>query len=136
MAKGQNGDARVIVVGYDGSTTAKAAVDRAAREAGPDGQVYVVHAYDDHPARGRAVIDGLAMEDDPLLDTNWEAELVEGPASDAILAVAHTRDADEIIVGSHGRGPVARAALGSVSHDLLSRADLPVLVIPHVPGDR
>ena len=139
---------RVIVVGYDGSATAKAAVDYAAREAGSDGRVFVVHAYgppadwlgfpnyqrvlDDHLEHGRAVIDGLAMEDDPLLETEWEAELIAGPAAEAILNVAHTRGADEIVVGSHGRGRLKRAALGSVSHDLLHRSDVPVVIIPPV----
>jgi hypothetical protein len=74
------------------------------REAGPDGRVYVVHAYGppadwlgsplynrvlaDHQKHRRAVIDGLALEDDDLLGTNWESELLEGPAADAILGVA------------------------------------------------
>ena len=139
---------RVVVVGYDGSATAKAAVDYAAREAGSSGHVIVVHAYgppadwlgfpnyqrvlDDHLEHGRAVIDGLALEDDPLLEAEWDAELIEGPAVEGILNVARTRGADEIVVGSHGRGRIARAALGSVSHELLHRAEVPVVVIPPV----
>ena len=149
MTNATDKQGRVIVVGYDGSATAKAAVDYAASEAGPQGKVFVVHAYgppsdwlgfpnyqrvlDDHLERGRAVIDGLAMGDDPLLETQWEAELLEGPPADAILRVADTREADEIVVGSRGRGALTRAALGSVSHDLLNRANIPVVVIPHIP---
>jgi nucleotide-binding universal stress UspA family protein len=137
---------RVVVVGYDGSATAKAAVDYAAREAGPDGHLFVVHAYGppsdwlgypnydrvlhDHQDRGRAVIDGLALGDDAVLGTDWEAELVEGPAADAILRVAEARGADEIVVGSRARGRLASAALGSVSHDVLHAARVPVVVIP------
>jgi nucleotide-binding universal stress UspA family protein len=149
MAKAANTNGRVIVVGYDGSATSKAAVDHAAREAGADGQVFVVHAYgpprdwlgypnyqrvlDDHRERGRAVIDGLALGDDALLETNWEAELVEGPAAEAILNVAHARHADQVVVGSRGRGRLASATLGSVSHEVVSRSDVPVVVIPHRP---
>ena len=133
-------------MGYDGSATAKASVDYAAKEAGPKGKVFVVHAYglpsdwlgfpnyqrvlDDHQERpGDHRRPGDA--DDPLLETNWEAELVEGPAGDAILRVAETRSADEIVAGSRGRGALKRAALGSVSHDLLNRANIPVVVVPH-----
>jgi nucleotide-binding universal stress UspA family protein len=151
MAKTSDSIGSVIVAGYDGSATAKAAVDYAAREAGPDGRVFVVHAYgpprdwlgypnyqrvlDDHLEHGRAVIDGLALEDDPLLQTEWDAELIEGPAAEVILNVAHARHADKIVVGSRGRGRLARTALGSVSHDLLNQSDVPVVVIPHVSED-
>lgn len=151
MSSSPDQSGRVVVAGYDGSATAKAAVDYAAREAGPGGHVFVVHAYgppgdwlgfpnyqrvlDDHQERGRAVIDGLAMEDDPLLETEWDAELLEGPPAEAILSVAHARGADRIVVGSRGRGRLARAALGSVSHELLHRSDVPVVVIPHVSED-
>jgi nucleotide-binding universal stress UspA family protein len=139
---------RVIVAVYDGSATEKAAVDYAARAACPVGHDYVVHAYgppadwlgfpndqrvlDDHQERGRALINGLALGDDPLLDTQWDAELLEGPAAEALVDVARAREADEIVVGSHGRGRLARTALGSVSHDLLHRSEVPVVVIPPV----
>jgi nucleotide-binding universal stress UspA family protein len=131
----------VLVVGYDGSATARTAVDYAARRAGAGGKVYVVHAYGPPPdwlghpsfqqvlghhlARGRAVLDAVAPGDDPLL----EAELLEGPPADAILSVAEARRADEIVVGSRGLGRV-RSALGSVSHEVLHRASVPVVVIP------
>ena len=139
----------VIVVGYDGSATSRAAVDHAAREAGPRGKVYVVHSYapppdwlgfpyyqrvlDDHRARGEATLDALAMNDDPLLDTNFDTELVDTPPAEAITAVAEARKADEIVVGSRGLGRV-RSALGSVSQDVLHRATVPVVVIPRA-GD-
>lgn len=150
MAESSKINRRVIVAGYDGSATSKVAVDYAAREAGADGHVFVVHAYgpprdwlghpnyqrvlDDHLEHGRAVIDGLALEDDPLLETDWDAELIEGPPAEVILDVAHARHADEIVVGSRGRGRLARATLGSVSHQLLNESDMPVVVL-HIPED-
>lgn len=137
----------VIVVGYDGSATSRAAVDHAARQAGRRGTVYVVHSYgppadwlgfpnyqsvlDDHRARGEATLDALTMNDDPLLETNFETELLDSPAAEAITTVAATRDADEIVIGSRGLGRV-RSALGSVSQEVLHRATVPVLVVPHV----
>lgn len=137
----------VIVVGYDGSPTSRAAVDHAARQAGRLGKVYVVHSYrppadwlgvpnyqrvlDDHRARGMATLDALMMTDDPLLETNFETELLDSPAAEAITKVAETRGADEIVIGSRGHGRV-RSALGSVSWEVLHRASVPVVVIPHV----
>lgn len=117
-----------VVVGYDGSPNARAAVDYAAWLAGATGKLYVVHA-DEHRARGEAVLDALVLTDDPLLETEFETELLEKPAADAIVEVAETRNADLIVVGSRGLGRL-RAALGSVSHDVLHRADRPVLVVP------
>lgn len=140
----------VIVVGYDGSATARAAVDFAAQRVGKEGKLFVVHAYgpppdwlgfpnyqrilQDHQARGRAALDGLTMGDDPLLETDFETELLDSPPAEAIVRVAETRDADEIVIGSRGLSR-ARAALGSVSHDVLHRAHVPVVVIPAATED-
>jgi nucleotide-binding universal stress UspA family protein len=146
-SKKTNSKGPVIVVGYDGSPTSRAAVDHAARQAGRRGKVYVVHSYgplpdwlgfpnyqrvlDDHRARGEATLDALAMTDDPLLATNFDTELLDSPPAEAITRVAETRGADEIVVGSRGLGRV-RSALGSVSQEVLHRATVPVVVIPRV----
>lgn len=140
----------VIVVGYDGSATSRAAVDYAARRVGTSGRLFIVYAFGppadwlgspkyeevlfDHEERGRAVLDALVMTDDPLLDTNFETELLEGPAAEAILNVAEARHADEIVVGTRGYGRLRSAALGSVSHELLHNAPVPVAVIPAAEG--
>src|SRR5688500_16610462 len=107
----------VVVVGYDGSPTARAALDLAARRTGAQGKLLVVHAYgppgdwlghpnyqrvlDDHQSRGRAVLEALT-EDGALSGTDFETELLEGPPGDAIVRVADARDADEIVIGSRG----------------------------------
>jgi nucleotide-binding universal stress UspA family protein len=140
----------VIAVGYDGSPTSRAAVDHAAQQAGRQGTVYVVHSYsppadwlgfpnyqrvlDDHRSRGEATLDALTTSDEALLATNFETELLDSPPAEAITTVAATRGADEIVVGSRGLGRV-RSALGSVSQEVLQRATVPVLVIPHVARD-
>jgi nucleotide-binding universal stress UspA family protein len=128
-----------IVVGYDGSETARHAVDYAVSRAGREGTVVVAHAFEpphdwlgyesydrvvaEHRARGQALLDELPSGD------SIEADLVAGSPAEAIAKVASARNADEIVVGSRGFGPV-RAALGSVSHELLRLADRPVVVIP------
>ena len=63
------------------------------------------------------------------LPRRGENSLLEGPAARALLSAADARNADEIVVGSRGFGPV-RGALGSVSHALLRDADRVVVVVP------
>lgn len=45
-----------------------------------------------------------------------------------IAGIAEGKDADLIVVGTRGRGAIAGAVLGSVSHRLLSLSRLPVVV--------
>ena len=135
-----------IVVGYDGSEASRRALEEASRRAGPSGRLYVVHCI--HPPGERY---GVANTDAKLADEmetakrvlgeieaneaewlaggSWESELLAGPAAEAIVRVASVRDADAIYIGSRGVGR-ARALLGSVAHDVLHRADRPVVVIP------
>lgn len=58
------------------------------------------------------------------------SSLVAGPAVDTILAQAERLGADLIVMGSHGRGALYRALVGSVSEGVLRRSTTPVLVIP------
>ncbi len=52
----------------------------------------------------------------------------EGDAATRVLETARDLDVDLIVVGSHGRGPVSRLLLGSVSTAVLHGFDGPVLV--------
>jgi nucleotide-binding universal stress UspA family protein len=140
---------RCIVVGYDGSVAADAALRLAADRVG-DGIVYVVHAFD-APAdflgtpsyddllthateHGRALLDRLTTYA-PLAGAHWDSELLAGPPAAAIVKVAQTREADEIIMGSRGFGRM-RALLGSVAHEVIHRADCPVTIIPEQVAER
>ncbi|HEU0025365.1 MAG TPA: universal stress protein, partial [Thermoleophilaceae bacterium] len=141
-------DARVIVVGYDGSPTARRALSLAADRTGPGGQLVVVHAFsappewegrpyyqrnlDAHQAHGREVLAEVERED---LGVPVETDLVEGSPARALIQVAEARDADEIVVGSRGFGRF-RAALGSTSHQLLHETRWPVLVVPAEDASR
>ena len=131
-----------IVVGYDGSPTSRAAVAYARRRAGAGGRVFIVHAFDlpadllgfpnydrllaERQEHGRALLAAIAPEGE---DDRLETELIGGSAAEAIAAVAHVRQADEIVVGARGLSR-ARALLGSVSSELLHVADRPIVVIP------
>ena len=132
-----------VVVGYDGSEPARAALAYAARRAGGGGRVVAVHAFqpapdwlgspyyqralDLHQAEGRELLE--ALEEQSELGVELTTSLLEGPPARAIIAAADARDADEIVIGSRGFGPV-RGVLGSVSHAVLHGADRAVVVIP------
>ena len=57
-----------------------------------------------------------------------EAETRHGRPDEAIVEIATARQADLIVVGSHGRTGLERAMLGSVSERVIDTASVPVLV--------
>jgi nucleotide-binding universal stress UspA family protein len=132
-----------VVVGYDGSEPARAALAYAARRAASGGRIVAVHAVqpapdwlgspyyqralDAHQAEGRELLRSLVDQSD--IGAEVTTSLLEGPPARAIIAAADARDADEIVIGSRGFGPV-RGVLGSVSHAVLHGADRAVVVIP------
>lgn len=52
-----------------------------------------------------------------------------GPVADTLLLVAEQRQADLIVLASHGRSGLARWALGSVAYKLTRHAPMPVLLL-------
>jgi nucleotide-binding universal stress UspA family protein len=64
-----------------------------------------------------------------LPDIDAVGELREGDVADA-LAMTDPRDADLLVCGSRGYGPVRRILLGGVSSRLVHRAALPAVVVP------
>lgn len=137
---------RNIVVAYDASEGAVAALRRAAELAGAagaaltlvqatsegGGMVAAVPRPGQEPggeaaAAARDALREAAETLDPTLEASpW---LVGGPAAKAILAVADDIHADLIVTGSRARGRVARAVLGSVSTELVTSAGCDVLVV-------
>jgi nucleotide-binding universal stress UspA family protein len=141
-----------IVVGYDGSPSARAAL-RLAVDRVRDGKLFLVHGYgapadfwgSEHYdtalqialARAEELVERAASEVEPrLADVAHEIELIPGRPADVIAAVAESRNADEIIVGTRGYGPLRGVALGSVAHALLHQAACPVTVIPDAAVER
>jgi nucleotide-binding universal stress UspA family protein len=55
--------------------------------------------------------------------------IVEGPAADRIVRAARAKRADMIVMGTHGRGAVAKFFLGSVAGRVVATAACPVLTV-------
>jgi nucleotide-binding universal stress UspA family protein len=58
-----------------------------------------------------------------------EIEGLDGNVAEALLAIGGRTGAALLAVGSRGRGPVKAAVLGSVSSDVIRKADRPVMVV-------
>jgi nucleotide-binding universal stress UspA family protein len=58
------------------------------------------------------------------------AKAAAGDAASAIVRIAEDVEADLIVAGSRGRGPIAGLILGSVALRLLQSASCPVLIVP------
>jgi Universal stress protein family len=114
----------VILIAYDGSDDAKAAVEATGRLMG--GQAAVV----------LTVWDPFAMILSHLpVSMRGKARAVArvGSVADAILNESDRIDAGAIIMGTRGLGGLGTVLLGSVSHAVVQHADRPVMVVPS-PG--
>ena len=58
-----------------------------------------------------------------------ETVVVEGQPAAEIVRVADERAIDLIVLGSHGRGGISRAILGSVADRVMRTARCPVLIV-------
>ena len=132
-----------VVVGVDGSTVSAEAVAVAVEQAAGRGARLVAvlavtptfDAYVASPAvleelreRGRRhLAESLAGQCDRHPDVEVVSAVHVADALPVLLAAA--QDAALLVVGSHGRGALLRAALGSVSSSLLRTAPCPVVVV-------
>ncbi len=132
-----------LVVGYDGSECARAALDAAldlAKAVGDD--VVVAFGYDpggpgeEYRATREAVravgerVTSEAVERARAAGTEVEVALVEERPTEALVKLADELGARAIVVGSYGEHPIKGALLGSVVFKLLQTSDRPVLVVP------
>jgi len=132
-----------LVLGYDGSDCAKAALQAAVDTAQAFGDsivvafgagVYPIGEDSDHKRLLRKMGTDLAAEALSAIReagvTECDAAVVDARPADALLKVAADRGARMIVLGTHGEHPLAGAVLGSVPHKLLHLSTLPVLVVP------
>jgi nucleotide-binding universal stress UspA family protein len=135
--------ASTLVLGYDGSECAKAALATAVESAKAYGDGIVV-AFgagvfplgEDHDHLRLVHKMGADWAEEALAAihaagiTDAEAAVVDARPAEALLQVATERGARMIVVGTHGEHPLAGAVLGSVPHKLLHLSHVPVLVVP------
>ncbi|HEY2771935.1 MAG TPA: universal stress protein [Solirubrobacteraceae bacterium] len=141
--------AEAIVVGTDGSDSAKRAVGEAIRLASALGaELHVVSAFE--PLRGARIAgapEGAAKVWQPLPDADVEATLSEAAAgirlkgiearthaiqkdpADALVEVAEKIDAALIVVGNKGLHSATRRVLGNVPNQVAHRAACSVLIV-------
>jgi len=145
-----------LLVGYDGSDSARSAVTAAgALFAGAEAVVANVHPEPPRPDQGamaRIALPGdvirTGMEEMARQTRERSRELAEEGATVAtqagLRATAATptgnrpwrtllelaEDADLLVTGTRGRGPVGRVVLGSTASTLVHHARVPLLVVP------
>jgi nucleotide-binding universal stress UspA family protein len=136
-----------IVIATDGSPSATDAVDvglELAQEQGagvtfvhvtPPDTYRVARLGPGHPIAHVVPIDesetALAAAEEAAKEAGvaYALERISGEAVDTIVALADAKNADLIVVGSRGLGPVKAALLGSVSRGVLADARRPVLIV-------
>lgn len=96
-------------------------------EINPQGFQAYMSAAQAQAAQAHAMVEALCKEGDKPVEL--EVRLVEevGAAS-GIVQTAAAIGADLIVLGSHGRGGIARLMLGSVSTKVVAESKVPVLV--------
>lgn len=85
----------------------------------------VAHAFRGEHRRIQELADGLRER-----GVAAKALLVQGPTVETLVAEARRERADVIVMGSHGRGALAKVLVGSVSEGVLRAGCCPVLLVP------
>ncbi len=144
----------MILIAYDGSDDAKAAIASAAVLT-PGQKVTVLTVWQhfiDSMARSGAGVplmvdfddvdasteklakeraqEGAKLATDAGLEAVGETAVVRTTVAEAIIDAAASLNADAIVIGSRGLTGLKSAVLGSVSHHVLQHVDRPVVVVP------
>lgn len=136
-----------IVVGVDGSPAATAALRWAFRQAAAHrGQVVAVCVWPWDPQRDLAYAQARQAEAEAVLSEAIATALGDNPrvavnglavaGSPARALVEQSAGADLLVVGSRGRGRMAKAMLGSVAAECVRLAGTPVVVLPNLRAAR
>jgi nucleotide-binding universal stress UspA family protein len=133
-----------IVLGYDGSASANAALAKTIAVAKmTKSKVIVTFGYYISPLGGGDVADfraevekvgnhalNRAVADLEMEGIETSTRIESGKPADVLIAVAKEVGAGVIVVGTVGESPISGALLGSVVLRLVQRSPMPVLVVP------
>jgi nucleotide-binding universal stress UspA family protein len=131
---------RNIVIGYDGSASARRALERTAQLVDDGASVTVVGAVHLLAGKGGMPLDPVEREEHErqleeakarLAQLGLNVNAVEGYGDPAKVIVAQAKevDADLIVVGTEHKNLIERLLVGSVSAGVAHRAPCDVLVV-------
>ena len=139
---GDAATAPCFVIGYDGTASARAAVDWAARNLAAEATLLLVYASrplhapeppfasEDRHRAARACFDELLLESgDELLSRPFETAISDLDPASALIEAAAECGARAILVGGE-RHTRLRSAFGTVASELLRRSPVPVVAVP------
>jgi nucleotide-binding universal stress UspA family protein len=131
-----------ILVAYDGSESAKRALDHAAGLSQNGASISVISVAEELPQIGRAAAMLVPEEDEErrrelveakatLKERGIDAKLVErvGDPAAKIIDEAEQEHADLVVIGSRGLNTAQRWVLGSVSTKVVQHAPCNVFVV-------
>jgi nucleotide-binding universal stress UspA family protein len=149
-----------ILLATDGSSASDRAIELVAATAWPAGShLQLIHVADGllgvYAGMPGVVVSTEAVEADieadrerrqKLLDgaaarlvapgRSVATQIVQGRTANSIVDAARAAGADLIVLGSHGRGALGSAVLGSVAAEVVEYATTPVLVVRAAPISR
>ena len=133
-----------ILLAADGSKHTKKALDWLVANGAGD-ELIVLHVQPALPPRVRGAVGTETVTDyysdestkvlapiERLLKKhkiNHRARWVVGVPSEEILRAAKKEKVDQIVMGTHGRGLLGRAVMGSVAQRVLADCTVPVLMV-------
>lgn len=142
--------ADIFIVGFDGTASAKRAVQHAASQAkASGGTVHIVHVLEWSPysfltpeelserhkrrkeelARAESIVQPLA--DQLKADgTDASCEVRYGHAGELLCEIAEKMKAREIVVGRVGTTSIAARLMGSLALTLVQASPVPVTIVP------
>ncbi|MDP4095745.1 universal stress protein [Paenibacillus sp. P96] len=138
-----------ILLAYDGSKAANKALEKAVQlvRLTEGAELRVVHAFDFpriYIGEGLAPIPASVNKEyydlanqtseevkNRITQSGVEAtvDVIQGSPAEVILDYAAEHGSDVIIIGSRGLGGIREFVLGSVSHNVVQHAQIPVLVV-------
>lgn len=142
--------ADIFVVGFDGTASAKRAVQHAASQAKAGGDtVHVVHVLEWSPYsfltpdelserhkrreeelnRAKAIVQPV-VDDLKAKGVNATSEVRHGHAGELLCEIAEDMKARQIVIGRVGSTSIAARLMGSLALTLVQASPVPVTVVP------